>query len=126
MRYNIWEKDDFFLVGEQRIDMDPMVVELLPELHLTWQFDWDREPCGRVTNINTIDGVISGEIEFFDPNWTDKTMDDLKCRIGGYYIGVEKSPDGSQVLKASLAGASIITRDSAPSTREKLPEEDVE
>lgn len=114
MRHPIWKKDDFFVVGNQRIDMDPAVVELPEQTSLSWGFDYNdaRGPYGHVTDIRLEDGEITGELTVFDPTWDDNTLKDLNCRLGGFYNGVERKSDldGSNaiVTKCILREVSII------------------
>lgn len=111
-RKNIWEKDDFFILGLQRIDMDPAVVKLEQDLPLVYGYDWSGELLGKVTDVRLEDGVISGEVEVFD-----ETLEEAwegHCRLGGYYLDVFKNEDGTQVLSATLKGVSYIMNANSP------------
>lgn len=121
MRHNIWEKDDFFtLNGSERIDMDPSVVELPESAPLTWQFDFTdaRGFYGNVTDIRLEDGVITGEVEIYDPTWNADTIGDLNCRLGGYYTKVEKNEDGTVITSCYLRGVSIVSKIDIPFSKE--------
>jgi hypothetical protein len=124
MRHEIWKKDDFFEVAGQRIDMDPANVTLPDESPLVWQFNQERPPEGRVTDIRLEDGVILGEVTLFDTVQAKHVEDFLEeglCRLGGYYTDVVKNEDGTQVLNAHLKGVSIVLTVNMPgaTTKEK-------
>lgn len=108
MRYDIWKKDDFFKLGDQRIDMDPACVELPEEAHLSWNFDWGAGPYGKVTDIRLEDGVISGEFTFYDPTWLDEALPEEFFRMGGYYRNIEKNHDGTVVTKCRLHAVAVV------------------
>lgn len=121
MRYAIWKKEDFFEVSPEliRIDMDPSVVELGEDLSVSYRFNHNDPPLGKVTDVRLEDGEISGEVEFFDPTWDDETMEQLKCRLGGYYSKVMKNDEGNVILSAKLLGVSIVPEWDIPGNRPK-------
>jgi hypothetical protein len=107
MRYPIWEKDDFFQVGEVRYDMDPAIVTWDEDkLPLTWLFNHQDLPRGHVKDIRLEDGEITGEIVFTDPQITDELIREANLRFGGYYTPVEK--ENGVVTKARLRAVSIV------------------
>lgn len=114
MRYPIWKKDDFFEIAGWRMDMDATVVEFSDELLLTWMYNWDGDPVGKVIDVRLEDGEITGEVEFFDPKWDDSKMDILKCRLGGYYTGVEKTVGKERITKCRLRAVSVMLLDQTP------------
>lgn len=121
MRHTIWKRDDFFLIGGERIDMDPAVVELPEETPLVWNFDFSKGiPMGKVTDIKLEDGEITGEVEFFDPAYDDVyKLDEFNCRLGGYYLSVEKTEDGKNITKCRLQAVSVVLNSGMP----RLPKE---
>jgi len=107
MRYPIWEKDDFFQVGEDRYDMDPSIVTWEEKaLSLSWEFNHQQLPKGRVEDIRLEEGEITGEVIFTDPQITDEMIKDLGLRFGGYYTPVEK--ENGVVTKARLRAVSLV------------------
>lgn len=108
MRRPIWKKEDFFLIGGQRIDMDPAVVELKDGLPLVWGYDFERQPIGKVNDIRFEDGEITGDVELFDQALEEVLLESGSCRLGGFYKSVEKNEDGTVVLKASLKAVSVV------------------
>lgn len=111
IRHNIWEKDDFFRVGGQRIDMDPAVVTLPEEAPLTWNFDWNKTPIGQCFDIRLEDGVISCGVVWIAPTLNDDTPKDLGVRFGGYYHQVVKETDKEGNVKVTacvLKGVSLF------------------
>jgi hypothetical protein len=107
MRYPIWEKDDYFQVGDERFDMDPSIVtwedDVLP---LSWNFSHQENPRGSVRDIRLEEGEITGEVAFTDPTITDEMIKEWDLRFGGYYTGIEKA-DGV-VTKARLRAVSLV------------------
>lgn len=112
MRYKIWEKDDFFLVGGERTDMDPSVVELPDETILEYGFNYNTKPLGRVSDIRLEDGEITGEVEFWEPTLSDETFAKLDCRLAGYYNNVYQK--NGNVTGCSLRSVSMIPWTSSP------------
>lgn len=114
MKHKIWKKEDFFLISDERIDMDPAVVELVDGIPLVWNFDFNRAPYAWVNDIELIDGEIIGEVEWIDPHNYEQMIKDGDIRLGGYYTQVEKSEDGATVIKCLLKGASLVVSSSMP------------
>lgn len=113
----VWEKDDFFHhIGNKRLDMDPAIVEIGEEpVPVTWGYNFDIPPKGRMLNLRLEDGEIVGELEFFDEKDT-ATWETLKrdVRLGGYYIGVELDEAKENVIKCRLKAVSIMLKSQTP------------
>lgn len=112
MRNKIWEKDDFFMIGGKRIDMDPSVVELPTEpIPLVWQYDFGRiPPHGLVFDIRLEDEEITGEPTFYkeEDAWhLYDFFDDGLIRFGGFYNKVVKNDAGTWVTTCKLDAVSI-------------------
>lgn len=94
MRYPIWEKDDFFLQGDTRIDMNPNVVKLLEKpIPLVWNFKLDEvgDKYGEVGKIRIENGEITGEFTFNEGGpINDESIKGMDVRFGGWYKDVEK------------------------------------
>jgi len=123
MRHPIWKKDDFFIIGGERIDMDAEAVELPDEAYLFWGYNHGDPagPYGKVTEMRVEDGEVTGELTVWDPTWDDNTMEDINCRLGGYFTHVEKRTDldGSNavVTKCHLRAVSVVMLADTPSYR---------
>lgn len=126
MKIKIWQEDDYFnFLGGPRIDMDPIVVECKEEpLPLTWNFDWEREPIGLVSNIRIEDGELVGDLEWIEGNtdFNDEKWETFKefCRFGGYYSHVVRKvlSDGQEhVASGVLAGVSIVMKSKMPGVK---------
>lgn len=68
LRYPIWKKDDFFLIGGKRLDMAASAVVFDQEKYvLTWGFDFDVDHIiGLVSNVKLEDNEILGDLEIKD------------------------------------------------------------
>lgn len=120
MRRKIWEKDDFFQMGGERIDMDPSVVEIEQGIPVVWGYNWTQTPAGRFFDIRIEDGEITGEIEWFSDNEKYETLlDDGVIRFGGYFTKVERNEDGSVVTKCCLSGVALLPISVMPKPKEK-------
>lgn len=124
MIHKIWEKDDFFMIGGKRKDMDPAVVEIKDEaIPLVWNYDWSRPPIGWCTNVRLEDGEIVCAIawvppgpDYNGPALRDESVEELYCRIGGYYTEIEEKREGGKtiVTKATLQGAGMVMNQYMP------------
>lgn len=119
-RIKIWEKDDFFLIGGERKDMDPEVVSIYSDpLPLVWQYNFEKAYAS-VRDIRIEDGEITGEI--FDWNaevalgHIETLLEAGDIRFGGYYNEVKERKDGghTQVTSCSLKAVSIVLAASMP------------
>lgn len=126
MRHAIWEKDDFFqFIEGPRIDMDPAVCDIsAEEIPLCWNFDIGRLPtAGCVRDLRLEDGEITGEVIFFEDDWDSEKMKELGCRLGGYYVDVERNvvDPGKQerLTKCRLTAVSIISKYHSPAWTER-------
>lgn len=111
MRHPIWKKDDVFYVVNKTITMDPSGV-VLPEVSpLTWNYDWNRPPIGKVTEIRLEDDEITGEVEVY--NEVDRqyiepdAMEEFSIRLFGFYNHVIYNDEGTAVIGADLRGVSL-------------------
>jgi hypothetical protein len=126
MSEKIWKKDDYFLIGGKRIDMDPSVVKLPEEgrVLLTWGYDFDNVSniMGWANNIVLEDGEILCDLEFNDvvvePEILDMLSDETNmARLGGYYTGVEQYTDakgGEHVISCELKSVAFILNPGFP------------
>lgn len=115
MRERIWKKNDYFQISGKRIEMDPLIVELPEEAPLTYYYNWASDPVGKVTELRLEDGEITGEVEVFDHEFDEETLDKLGCRLGGYYRSVTYDDDRqSSVKSAKLVGVSFVLKHLMP------------
>lgn len=116
MRHKIWRKDDFFLVGDHRTDMDPSVVELVDGIPLVWGYDFNRAPYAWVNDIRLEDDEITGEVEWIDPHNYDDMIEQGDIYVGGYYTQVEQrhEEETSVVTKCLLKGVSLVVMSAMP------------
>jgi hypothetical protein len=126
MRYPIWKKDDYFHHHMSlRIDMDPAVVELPTKpIVLALQYNWERPPIGKVTDVKFEDGEITGEVHWFPyavngETWTDEMFEGLEVRLGGFYTKIVKSEDNKRVTACYLQAVSIMLEAETPGYKEK-------
>lgn len=124
MRFPIWEKDDFFQFGGERIDMDPAVVDVKEqELPLFYGYVFHVDPIGKVTDIRLEGGEITGEVEFYD-NGKDFALLMLPtgdypamCRLGGYYMEVSRG--ATRVSACTLKAVSVMLMQNTPGWADK-------
>lgn len=108
-RHKIWEKDDFFLIGGERIDMNPDVVKI-PEdrVVLTWGFSFDNDEyiLGWAHDIKLEGEEITCLLDLNDKALgLDELLDKKDVRLGGFYNRIEKHTDakgGVHCIDATL------------------------
>jgi hypothetical protein len=121
IRHKIWEEDDYFQMGDKRIDMDPSVVTLPAGCYMVWNYNWDSKPIGRCFDIRVEDDVITCGVVWMDLTLNDDTPKDLGVRLGGQYYEVVKNDDGTRVTHCVLKGVGLFVRpDSIDIPREEV------
>lgn len=112
MRHPILKKTDTFTHSHAKLD--PNVVELPEMVSVWWNHDFGdiRGPYGTITDLRVEDGELTGELNSFDPTWNDNTMEDINCRLAGYFTDVawHSDLDGSNavITKCALRAVSVI------------------
>lgn len=128
MRLPIWQKDDFFqFIGGDRIDMDPSVVIISDQdLPLVYGYNFNSVDAviGHVADVRLEGEEIIGDVNFFDEKngfetllGTDESQQEPLCRLGGYYLKVEKrrvAPDREIVISCELKAVSIMMMQNTP------------
>lgn len=101
MRYPIWKKDDEIQNRPKKTILDPNAVTLPDSVPLTWNFNRSshgREVHGVVTDIRVEDGEITGEVEFYEPNYMQELLDEGDARLGGYYSGISEREEDDIIV----------------------------